>query len=150
MIRPLPCARFEYFRYICSAPKEKRMKRQFLIYAFIAAIFCLLPDFGAAGKKNIEQDFSSGIIYEEQTVTTLSASDSDICVPRPTNYSAPLRSNAQAKRVSSDNVQPLVLIIAGKHTCITNFKSYLSSCISCISGILRPENHFICLRKLII
>lgn len=126
------------------------MKRHFLIYAFIAAIFCLLPDFGAAVNRSEESDFSTGIIYEEQTTTTVSASGNDIYVPRPTNYSAPLRNYSQAKRVSSENVQPLVLIIAGKHTSITNFRSYLCSCISCISGTLRPENYFICLRRLII
>lgn len=136
--RPLLCA------------KEKRMKRHLLIYAFIAAIFCLLPDFGAASKNSGESDFSSGIIYAEQTTTTVSASGSDLYVPRPTNYSAPLRNNSQAKRISSENVQPLVLIIGGKHTCVNNFRSYLGSCISCISGTLRPENYFICLRRLII
>lgn len=126
------------------------MKRHFLIYAFIAAIFCLLPDFGAADNLPGDADFSTGIIYAEQTTTTLSASGNDIYVPRPTNYSAPLRNNSQAKRVSSENVQPLVLIIAGKQTSIINFRSYLCSSISCISGILRPENYFICLRRLII
>lgn len=126
------------------------MKRHFLIYAFIAAIFCLMPDFGAADNLQGDADFSTGIIYAEQTTTTLSASGNDIYVPRPTNYSAPLRNNSQAKRVSSENVQPLVLIIAGKQTSIINFRSYLCSSISCISGILRPENYFICLRRLII
>lgn len=142
--------RIEYFDYICGASRKNAMKRHFLIYAFIAAIFFLLPDFGAPISQSDDADFSTGIIYEEQTTTTLSASGNDIYVPRPTNYSAPLRNNSQAKRVSSENVQPLVLIIAGKQTSITNFKSYLCSCISCISGMLRPENYFICLRKLII
>ncbi len=126
------------------------MKRHLLIYAFIAAIFCLLPDFGAANQTPEDVDLSTGIIYSEQTTTAVSPSGNDIYVPRPTNYSAPLRNYSQAKRVSSENVQPLALIIAGKHTCITNFKSYLSSCISCISGTLKPKNHFICLRKFII
>ncbi len=126
------------------------MKRHLLIYAFIAAILFLLPDFGAANQKPEDVDLSTGIIYSEQTTTAVSPSGNDIYVPRPTNYSAPLRNYSQAKRVSSENVHPLVLIIGGKHTCLNNFRSYLGSCISCISGTLRPENYFICLRRLII
>lgn len=126
------------------------MKRHIFIYTLIAAIFCLLPDFIASDNENHNNNFSSEIIYAEQTCTAVSASDSDLCIPRPTNYSAPVRSNSQAKRITNENIQPLVMTIGGKHTCLNNFISYLNSHISCISGILRPEKFFICLNKLII
>lgn len=128
------------------------MKRYFLIFAFVAAIISQLSDSDASISKSEDSDFltESISIYEELTTETVSASGKEIYAPRPTNYSAPLRNNSQAKRVSRENIQPLALVIAGKHTCMTNFRSYLGNSISCISGMLRPENYFICLRKLII
>lgn len=126
------------------------MKRYFLIFAFVAAIISQLSDSGASIRKSEDSDFLTEVIYEELATETVSASGNDIYAPRPTNYSAPLRNNSQAKRVSRENIQPLALVIAGKHTCITNFRSYFGNSISCISGMLRPENYFIGLRKLII
>lgn len=132
------------YRYITQSVKTFR---RILIFIFVSCICSLLQDTDIKA----EQIRSSGfLLSNDYDCATISASESEFSVPRPTNLVNIPRSQTNLRRHNNPNISSTHIVKSGKVIDFTQRNDIPFGLKLFPSGLYKSSHWLISLRKLII
>lgn len=125
------------------------MRARHFIYVLTAALISLFAFVASDESSSQESPVQETYDLILESTTSISPVESSCHLPRPTNYSAPARTNTNARRDNySHSSTSLSVIRSGKIININTLAVLYIDFTSCIrSGIKEPDTWFISLNK---